>query len=110
MPEVKKDIQEKINKLSTMEQSLQSFLSQKQAFQSQLVELNSALDELKKTDKAYKIIGNVMVCSEKDELTKDLSQKKEMVELRIKNLEKQENKMREKTSELQTEVMKGMSN
>jgi prefoldin beta subunit len=109
MAEVKKDVQEKINRLSTMEQSLQSFLSQKQAFQSQLLELNSALEELKKTDKAYRIVGNIMVDTDKALLEKDLSEKKEMMELRIKSLEKQESKMREKTSEIQSEVMKEMS-
>jgi len=109
MAEVKKDVQEKINRLSTMEQSLQSFLAQKQAFQSQLLELNSALDELKKTDKAYRIVGNIMVDTDKAQLEKDISEKKEMMELRIKSLEKQESKMREKTSELQSEVMKEMS-
>ncbi len=104
-----KEMQEKINKLSSMEQSLQQFLAQKQQFQSQLIELNSALEELGKTDKAYKIVGNVMVSSDKAALVKDIEQKKEMVELRIKSLEKQEEKLREKTSELQSEVMKGMS-
>ena len=106
MTEVPKDVQEKINKLSMMEQSLQSFLGQKQAFQSQLVEIESALEELKKTDKAYKIVGNVMIASDKEELKKDLEQKKEMTMLRIKTIDKQEAKMREKTSELQSEVMK----
>jgi prefoldin beta subunit len=109
MAEVKKDVQEKINKLSTMEQSLQSFLAQKQTFQAQLLEMTSALEELGKANKAYKIIGNVMIDSDKDELKKDLAQKKEMLELRIKNLEKQETKTREKAAELQAEVMKEMS-
>jgi prefoldin beta subunit len=108
MAEEKKDVQEKINKLSTMEHSLQNFLAQKQQFQAQLLELVSALEELDKTDQAYKIVGNVMIKSSKDDLKKDLEQKKEMMELRIKNLEKQESKMREKTSELQSEVMKSM--
>ncbi len=109
MTEDKKDIQEKINKLSTMEHSLQQFLAQKQQFQAQLMELTSALEELGKTDKAYKIIGNVMVDTNKDNLVKDLGEKKEMLDIRIKNLEKQEEKMRTRTAELQSEVMKEMS-
>ena len=106
MAEVKKDVQEKINRLSTMEQSLQSFLAQKQAFQSQLIEVKSALDELKKTDKAYKIIGNVMVSTDTPKLIEELQAKQEMLDIRIKTLEKQETKTREKTTELQSEVMK----
>lgn len=109
MAEVKKDLQEKINKLSMMEQSLQQMIAQKQQFQAQLLEVDSALEELEKSDKAYRIIGNVMVSSDKDVLLKDLEQKKETAELRIKNLEKQEKSIRDKTSELQSEVMKSMS-
>jgi prefoldin beta subunit len=108
MAEVSNALQEKINKLSMMEQTLQSFLAQKQTFQAQLMEIESALDELKKTDKAYRIVGNVMVFSDKESLISDLNQKKETVELRIKSIDKQETKMREKTSELQSEVMKEM--
>ena len=107
--EPNKEMQEKIQKLSMMEQSLQQFLAQKQQFQAQLLELTSALEELEKTSKAYKIVGNVMVDTDKDTLVKDLTQKKEMIELRIKSVEKQEDKMRDKTSELQSEVMKEMS-
>ncbi len=109
MADVKTDVQEKINKLSTMEHSLQNFLAQKQVFQAQLLEITSALDELKKSEEAYKIVGNIMVKSNKDDLSKDLEQRKETAELRVKTLEKQEEKMREKTAELQAEVMKEMS-
>jgi prefoldin beta subunit len=109
MSEQKQNVQEKINKLSKMEHSLQSFLAQKQAFQSQLLELQSALEALEKTEEAYKIVGNVMVKSDKHALAEDLKEKKEMVELRIKSVEKQENNLREKTAELQSEVMKIMS-
>ena len=109
MSKDKQDVQNKINKLSMMEQSLQTFLGQKQTFQAQLLEIDSALEEIQKTEKAYKIVGNIMVVSDKDKLIKDLGQKKEAAEIRIKSIEKQEEKMREKTSELQSEVMKEMS-
>ena len=57
-------------------------------------------------DSAYKIIGSVMVLTKKDELKKDLFSKKEILELRIKNLEKQEQKIKEKSQEIQKEVAK----
>ncbi len=110
MSENSKELQDKINNLSMMEQSLQQFLAQKQGFQAQMMEIESALEELGKTDKAFKIVGNVMVASNKDTLIQELSEKKKTVELRITTLEKQETKMREKTSELQAEVMKNMGN
>ena len=99
------ETQDKIQKLSMMEQSLQTFLAQKQQFQSQLMEIESALEEIDKTDKAYKIVGNIMVSSEKTEIKSDLEKKKEALDIRIKNIEKQESKIREKSSELQSQVM-----
>ena len=91
-----------------MEQSLHSLSMQKQQFQLQQVEVESAIKELEKVDEAYRIIGNIMVLFKKPELKEDLQSKKEIVELRIKNLEKQENHIREKASKIQDEILKEM--
>ncbi|MBI4452077.1 prefoldin subunit beta [Candidatus Woesearchaeota archaeon] len=104
--EVSKETEQKISQLQMYEQSLQSFLGQKQQFQMQLVETESALSELQNTEKAYKIVGNIMVESDKNELKADLQSKKEMLELRIKTMEKQESQVREKASKLQSEILK----
>lgn len=100
-----KETEEKLNQLQLLEQNMQNFLLQKQNFQAQLLEVESALGELEKTDSAFKIVGNIMVASEKNALKKDLEQKKEMLEIRIKNLEKQEEKIKEKASKTQAEVL-----
>ena len=104
--EVSKETEQKIGQLQMFEQSLQTFLGQKQQFQVQLVEVESALGELESTNKAYKIIGNIMVENDKDELKADLQSKKEMLELRIKTMEKQESQVRERASKLQSEILK----
>lgn len=104
--EVQKDTEQKIAQLQMLEQSLQSFLGQKQQFQMQAVEIESALSELNNTNKAYKIVGNIMVESDKAELKADLQSKKEMIELRIKTMERQEAQVREKASRLQSEILR----
>ena len=109
MTEASKETETKLNQLQMLEQSMQNLLMQKQQFQLQQVEIESALKELEKVNEAYKIVGNIMVLSKKDDLKADLASKKEIVELRIKNMEKQENQLREKASKLQNEVLKGMS-
>jgi len=105
---MEKDVQEKIAKLQGLEQNLQNFLMQRQQFQTQLMEIDSALDEIEKTDSAYKIVGNIMVKTGKEDLKKDLTQKKELMEVRITSLEKQESKLQEKAQELKDEVMKNL--
>jgi len=94
--------------MQLLEQNMQNFMQQKQQFQSQLIEVNSAIEELEKSEEAYKIIGNVMVLSKKEDLKKDLGSKKEMIELRIKTIEKQEAELKEKAKKLQGEVLSEM--
>ena len=104
--EVSKETEQKISQLQMFEQSLQNFLGQKQQFQIQLVEVESALNELNNTEKAYKIVGNIMVESDKNELKAELQSKKEMLELRIKTMERQETQVREKASKLQSDILR----
>ena len=106
MAELSKETEQEIAQLQLYEQSLQNILMQKQQFQSQALEIESALKELEATKEAYKIVGNIMVASKKEDLKKDLESKKETSNLRIKTLEKQENQIREKAKKLQEEVSK----
>ncbi len=103
--EMTQETQEKIGQLQLIEQNLQSLLAQKQQFQSQIVEIGSALKETKDSKTVYKIVGNIMVSSEKESLEKDLKEKKEMMDIRIKALEKQETQLKEKAQKIQKEVM-----
>ncbi|MBS3168298.1 prefoldin subunit beta [Candidatus Woesearchaeota archaeon] len=101
--------QGKIEQLQFLEQNIQSLLMQKQTFQQQLMEIDSALEELEKTKgKSYKIVGAVMVESKKEDLQKELEEKKQVVNLRIKTIEKQETNLKEKASNLQAEVLKNI--
>lgn len=102
--------QEKIQQLQGIEQNMQHFLKQRQQFQMQLLEIESALEELRKTEKAYKIIGNIMVATEKGALEKDLQEKKERVELRIKSFEKQETVLKDQAKNLREEIVKTIQN
>lgn len=103
--EMTKETQEKIGQLQLIEQNLQNLLAQRQQFQAQLLEIDSALKEIKTSEKAYKIIGNIMVSSDKGSLEKDLKEKKDMMDIRIKALEKQEQQLKEKAQKIQQEVM-----
>ena len=103
--DISQETEQKINQLQMFEQSLQNFLGQKQQFQVQLVEIESALNELNNTEKAYRIIGSIMVESDKSELKADLQSRKERLELRIKTMEKQEAQVRDRASKLQSEIL-----
>lgn len=108
MSELSKDAQEKLQQLQMIEQSLQASLSQKHGFQSQQLEIDSALSHLTGKKTAYRIIGNLMVESDAESLRKDLTEKKEKLQIRIKNLEKQEEKVKARAESLQKDVLDGM--
>jgi len=97
-------VKERVQKLTLIDQNLQNSLHQKQQFQSQIFEVDNALSEIEKTKMAYKIVGNIMVLSEKDALKAELMEKKEMLALRVKSIEKQENQLKEKAKVLREEV------
>lgn len=100
--------QENIARLQMLEQNMQTVSMQKQQFQAQLLEIESALKELGTSNTVYKIVGNIMVSTEKIDVEKDLKQKKELIDLRMKNLEKQEKQFKEKTQQLQQEVLSSL--
>lgn len=97
-----------LQRLQMLDQAVQQLVAQKQQFQSQLFEIESALKEISTTPQAYKIIGSIMVSANKETLKKELEQKKELVELRVKTAEKQELQMQEKLKQLQEDVVKKM--
>ena len=109
MAEISKETEQQISQLQLYEQSLQNILMQKQQFQTQSLEIKSALTELESTKEAYKIVGNITVASKKEDLKKELESKKETINLRITTMEKQENQIREKAKKLQEEVSKNIS-
>ena len=88
-----------------MEQTLQQLLLQKQAFQAQLMETESAQEEIKKSDVGYKFVGSILLRASRDDLEKELKEKNETTVLRIKNTEKQEESSREKIKKLRSEIL-----
>ena len=104
--EMSKETEEKIRQLQLFEQNMHSILSQKQTFQSQIVEIENALKELESSEgKVYKIVGSIMIDSTKEKLKKDLGERKDVLDLRLKSVKKQEDGLKERAEKLQKEVM-----
>ena len=102
------EMQNKINQLSMMEQNIQNFSLQKQQFQAQMLEVESAEKEIEESKEAYKIIGSIMVAQDKDKIKKELKDKKEVLNTRIESFEKQEVKLKERAEAIQKEVLEDM--
>jgi prefoldin beta subunit len=101
-----KEQENKIAELQILEQNIQNLLQQKQKFQTDQIEVENALLELNKTtSNPYKVINGIMFESTTEDLKKELTTKKETSNIRMKNIEKQEELLRKKAEALQKEVM-----
>lgn len=96
-----------MQELQFLEQNMQNILFQKQAFQMELSETNSALKEIENSgDEVFKIVGQLMLKSDKQKIKEELSKKKKLLDTRMKTFEKQENSLTEKIGKLRGEILK----
>jgi len=99
----------KVSQLQILQQNLQNLQLQKQQLELQLTEIDSALNETETTEKAYQIVGMIMIASSKDKILQELKEKKEVIKIRLDNLIKQENNIKENIENLQKEVVAELS-
>ncbi len=98
-----KDMQE----IQFLEQGLQNILFQKQAFQMELSEAKESLKELEKSgDDVFKVIGQIMIKADKANIKKEIESKVKIFELRLQNLEKQENSLSERIEKIREDSLK----
>lgn|SRR3989344_647451 len=99
--------QEKLKELQVHEQNMRNILMQKQAFEMELSETENALHEVSSTkDTVYKLIGNILVKSDKNKIEDDLKKKKELLSLRIKSIQSQHTSIENQLDSLKKEVLK----
>ncbi len=97
----------KIQEMQLIEQSLQNLLLQKQAFQMELSETKSAIKELDRSgDEVFKIVGQLMIKTEKSKLKEELTNKEKLLDLRLRSFEKQESSLENQLEKIRDEVLK----
>ena len=101
------DTNKKMQEMQLIEQSLQNILLQKQAFQMELSESKSALNEIQNSnDEVFKIVGQLMIRTDKKKITEELENKEKLLDLRLKSLDKQESSLLERLEKLRDEIIK----
>ena len=100
------DRDKKIQEMQILEQSLQQILMQKQAFQMELSETQSALKELDDSgEEAYKVIGQLMLKTDKKVIKEELMNKEKLLKTRTDTLDKQEEEFSEKLEKIRDEII-----
>jgi len=103
--------QSKVAEFERSRAQLFNVSTQKQQLQLQSMTMKQALDELAKTKekKVFKAVGNILIQSDTDKVKKELEEKKESVDLRLKTLQKQEASLVNRLNKLKSELESGGS-
>jgi len=105
--EIPAQVQEQLAKLQQLQQTLQVVVSQKQQVELELADADRALEELQKlSDDAsiYKTVGGILVKKDRSSVVKDLTERKELLGIRVSVLGKQEEKARDTLRGLQQQL------
>ena len=106
-PELPPYLREQLARYDQAQQNLQAVLVQKQQVELELNETEKALEELAKATEGeaiYKFAGNLLVKVKKDDVVKELNEKKELGGTRKMVLAKQETRFRESLKDLQSKI------
>ena len=98
--------EKQMQEMQFLEQSLQNAMHQKQAFQMELLETQAALKELESSgDEVFKIVGQLMVKTDKSKMKEDLETKEKILSTQAKRLQEQEAPLMQKLEELRKEFI-----
>ena len=114
-PQIPPMVQEQLAKFQQTQQNFQSILMQKQQLESQKLETEKALEELKKAsddEAVFKHAGTIMLKSNIKDLLEELEEQMELAKTKASLLAKQEERLKVTLQEQETkiqEMMKGPS-
>ena len=101
-------IQNQIRQVQQIESQLEQIANQRYQLDSRIKELEKTLKELQEVGDSvpvFKSVGSVLYrVEDRKKLTSDLSEQKELSEIRIKTLERQQKSLEEKYKELESSL------
>ena len=114
-PQIPPVVQEHLARLQQTQQNFQSIMMQKQQLESEKLETEKALEELKKAgddESVFKHAGTIMIKSNKKDLIDELEEHVELAKTKASLLVKQEERLKITLKEQETkiqEIMKSAS-
>ena len=106
-------VQEQLAKLQQTQQNFQSILMQKQQLESEKLEIEKALEELKKAsddELVFKHAGTIMIKSNKKDLIEELEEQVELAKTKASLLVKQEERLKTTLKEQETKIQEMIQN
>lgn len=112
-PQIPPVVQEHLARLQQTQQNLQSIMMQKQQLESEKLETEKALEELKKAsddESVFKHAGTIMIKSNKKDLIDELEEHVELAKTKASLLVKQEERLKTTLKEQETKIQEIMKN
>ena len=106
-------VQEQLAKLQQTQQNFQSIIMQKQQLESEKLEIEKALEELKKAsddELVFKHAGTIMIKSNKKDLIEELEEQVELAKTKASLLVKQEDRLKTTLKEQETKIQEMIQN
>lgn len=100
-------LQADLEKLQALQDQLNNVRLRKQQFESELKEVEKAIGEIEKVPvdgKVYKVVGTFLVLVTKDQALQELKDRKELLELHIKTLSRQESMLMKQIEDLRAQI------
>ena len=104
-------VQQRLLRLQQRQQTLQAVFTQKQQLELDLAQVEQALSELETLDDSaviYKSIGSLLVKSERPKVASELNERKDLLNMRINVLGKQEERLRSQVKDLQQKLQRDL--
>jgi len=112
-PQIPPAVQEQLARLQQTQQNFQSIMMQKQQLESEKLETEKALEELKKAgddEFVFKHAGTIMIKSNKKDLIDELEEHVELAKTKASLLVKQEERLKTTLKEQETKIQEIMKN
>lgn len=100
-------LKEQVSRFQQLQQNLQAILMQKQQVELESVEIDRALEDLSKAgpeDTVYKSAGPLLIRAKKEDISKELEEKKELAKTRLMVLSKQEARVKDNLKEVENKI------
>ena len=110
-PQIPPLVQEHLARLQQTQQNFQSIMMQKQQLESEKLETEKALEELKKAsddESVFKHAGTIMIKSNKKDLIDELEEQVELAKTKATLLVKQEERLKITLKEQETKIQEMM--
>ncbi|MFX0132836.1 MAG: prefoldin subunit beta [Candidatus Hodarchaeota archaeon] len=111
MQEVPPHLQHQIMQLQQLQQRLEMLVAQRSQMEIRMKEAEKALSELEKLSEdaiVYKNVGTILIKSQKDKVKEELIDKKDTLEMRLKTIQRQEERTRKQFEEARTKIQSAL--